>query len=888
MQRSVRAPRCSVLSGALIAMVLAAEPLNAGETEGVVSVLDTHYRWATHITMLTPVMRNADGTLAPLPPDAFDRYEKVVDLRSDPPPAEWAQPDFDDGAWPRAPGPYPLLAGYAFGSVGHAHHFGLFCMRGKFLVEDPSRAAGLKLSLTYRGGAVVYLNGKEIARGHMPEGKTAFDTPALDYPQETYVDSQGGLVPADFDCKRNKEHTERAELRTRRLENVAIPADSLRKGVNVLAVALHRAPLSHAYAPRARGRVGLWVQIGFFGLSLTAPRGAPVTPGGSAPTERRVFNALAPVSLHNLDRFDAWEPLRPMTLIACRNAGASGQVVLYGPKPIKGVVASVSDLESTSSRPARIPAAAAEIRYALTDLAPDGQEAERFATERGALKELRRFLRRFDALEEEAPAEAPLSPTGDTSLLPVWLTVNVPRDAAPGKYAAVLKLMAEDMKPVNVPVELEVPNVVLPDRDRGATYAGIVQSPETLTLKYGAKHWSEEHWRLMERSFRQIGRLGGDFVAIPLVRRTFYGNEESMVRWVRGKDGTLRHDLKVFERYLDCAIAESGPPRIVCLCIWEPINAYSDPGPEGRGMKMEVTVVSADGGAVESAPAPDWGAAECRSFWKPVFDDIRKALAARKLEAAMCVGNAAQAPPGQVVIDDLEQISPGIKWFALRHEWWDKIGPRETAVSVGVYGTPGRSGPGKMFAYAWQDPRLWAVWPRTSTCSVRETSTPLFYRVFMDRVMLAGASGIGNIGGDFWEVLRSADGRLRSVVRGNWVQLTMGGWGTPARIIAPGAKGPVGTARLEMLREGIQDAEVRILVEKALVNEAKRTKLGPAWEQRARDMLERYTRVILLAHPGGGKGFGGTFHDSFTWYAQVLPAERKALYDVAAALDETK
>ncbi len=888
MHENIRLVKYATTLGILAATALFAGPTHAAGADGVISVLDTHYRWATHITMLTPVMRNEDGTLAPLPPDAFGRYEKVVDLRSDPPPAEWTQPDFDDGAWPRAPGPYPLLGGYAFGSIGHAHHFALFCMRGKFLVEDPVKAAGMKLSLTYRGGAVVYLNGKEIARGHMPEGKIAFDTPALDYPNETYVDSQGGLVPTDFDCKKNKEHTERAALRTRRIDDLAVPVSALRKGVNVLALELHRAPLSPAYAPRARGRAGLWVQIGFFGLSLTAPQGAPVSPGGSAPKDLRVFNALAPVSLHNLDRFDPWEPLQQMTLMACRNAGASGQVVVYGPKPIKGAAASVSHFESTNSgNKARIPASAVEIRYALPDLAPDGQEAERFPTERGTLRELRRHLRRFDALEEEAPEEVPLSPTGDVAVLPVWLTVNVPRDAAPGKYTAVLQVKAEGMKATSVPVELDVHNVVVPDRERGASYAGIVQSPDTLVLKYGVQRWSEEHWRLIARSFRPIGRLGGDFVVVPLVRGTFYGNEESMVRWVRGKDGAFRHDLRIFERYLDCAIAESGPPRIVCLVIWEPINAYNDPGPEGRGMKMEVTVLHGDG-SIGSAPVPDWGTAECRAFWKPVFDDIRKVLVARKLEAAMCAGNAAQAPPGKVVLDDLEEISPGLRWFALRHEWWDKIGPRETAVSVGVYGTPGRSGPGKKYAYAWQDPRLWAVWPRTSTCSVRENSTPLFYRVFMDRVMIAGTSGIGNIGGDFWEVVKSADGRPRTIVRGNWVQLTMGGWGTPARIIAAGAKGPIGTARLEMLREGIQDAEVRILIEKALVDPAKLAKLGPAWEQRAREALDRYAKAIILAHPGGGKGFGGTFHDSFTWFAHVLPAERKLLYGVAAVIEEAK
>lgn len=155
----------------------------------------------------------------------------------------------------------------------------------------------------------------------------------------------------------------------------------------------------------------------------------------------------------------------------------------------------------------------------------------------------------------------------------------------------------------------------------------------------------------------------------------------------------------------------------------------------------------------------------------------------------------------------------------------------------------------------------------------------------MNRVMIDGTSGIGSIGGDFWEIVPVGQGHFRSVVLSNWMQLTMGGWGTPAKLIAPGIKGPIGTIRLEALREGIQDAEIRILIEKALADEAIKTKLGTAWADKAKNMLQRYTHEILMGHPGGGKGFGGTFHDPFTWYAYILPAQRKALYEVASALE---
>ena len=56
------------------------------------------------------------------------------------------------------------------------------------LVQDPpgpddlpGQVRDLKLFLRYQGGAVVYVNGAELARGHLPEGKLAPDALATRY-----------------------------------------------------------------------------------------------------------------------------------------------------------------------------------------------------------------------------------------------------------------------------------------------------------------------------------------------------------------------------------------------------------------------------------------------------------------------------------------------------------------------------------------------------------------------------------------------------------------------------------------------------------------------------------------------------------------------------------
>ena len=48
--------------------------------------------------------------------------------------------------------------------TGYHHYFARICLRGKFAVSDPAKVQGLKLSLAFHGGAVVCVNGHEVAR----------------------------------------------------------------------------------------------------------------------------------------------------------------------------------------------------------------------------------------------------------------------------------------------------------------------------------------------------------------------------------------------------------------------------------------------------------------------------------------------------------------------------------------------------------------------------------------------------------------------------------------------------------------------------------------------------------------------------------------------------
>ena len=88
------------------------------------------------------------------------------------PPTGWTETEFDDARWNRKPITDPDSA-----------WIGLLCIRGRFNVDDPEKVQGTKLTVKYRGGVAVYLNGKEIARGNLKAGAGPKDL-ADDYPNE--------------------------------------------------------------------------------------------------------------------------------------------------------------------------------------------------------------------------------------------------------------------------------------------------------------------------------------------------------------------------------------------------------------------------------------------------------------------------------------------------------------------------------------------------------------------------------------------------------------------------------------------------------------------------------------------------------------------------------
>jgi len=856
----------------------AAPPTASGQL-----ILDEGSPWRMSALWNTPLVRK--GTEL----KAYEGHMTGFITRTAPIPSEWVQPDFADGSWSRwsvsrtraKENPCSLYGFCEYGEPGPT--LSLLCLRGKFAVEDPERARKLSLSLAYRGGAVVYVNGQEAARAHMPkEGKIEPDTLAEDYPPEAFIHEEpryrgSNCILAEWGHP--VKYKGQLEGRIRRLENVSIDPKLLTKGTNVLAVEIHRAPyFGVGLDMEGLNHGSVWSTAGLVSLSLRAEGG--VEPNTSRPPGIQVW---AVSDMHRPSPLDYGNPLEkadPVRILGCLNGAFDGKVMVSSDKAVSGVKALVSDLRHKDGKSV-VPAAAVKLLYTVRD---DKLTMRYRAPKEGF----------WDALAEEPPAKVDALPGGGAAQA-IVLEVQVPADAVPGDYSGRLTVSADGLAATDVPVELKVIGWKLPDPKDFGTHMGVIQSPDTVAIQYKVPLWSEEHWKYMEESFRLLGKLGNNYVVVPIITRTNLGHEQSMVRWVREGDG-YTYDFTVFDRYLDLA-QRYQKVDVICLYAFEQYAgniASTTSGvvwTGGKKMGLKVTLWDPKTGKSEDLEGPLFGHAEAfRKFWGPVYKGIGARLARRGLSDATMLGISGDygggGRPTKEATALYKELLPGAKWVANPHgdcRGGDMGGipiGYNTQYYMGICPPPDR---GKRF-YGWQAKTDYHARARGPTAPLA------FWRACVESSLVHNCSGRGRVGADFWPVLlgtnwRHSGGEKASASvaarypESDWSQLNLDR-GTEV-ILAPGPRGAMPTENFEQIRQGLQECQARIFIEKALLART----LDPELARRCQDLLDLRTFHLRGLGASGGAGsheaLGGQMIN--VWYEGSGSAGRaEKLYAAAA------
>lgn len=820
---SVRFPRLAVVL--LAACVAGAPPaLSASEIE----LTSPQTPWRAYLVQGMNLTRDgqtlyiADNARRP---SAFDpaRFDPARHRFSPLPPQSWRDAGFDDHCWAR----YieDDLADY-LGDYGAAVHEKtwptLLCLRTSFGIADPAQAADLAFRMTCIGGAVVYVNGHEVGRAYLPKGEMAAFTPADDYPSEAYTAEDGSPLPTlqwggkrESKGKPEQQLLSRYEKRLRKVE-LPIPASVLVKGRNTIAVELHRS----AVAGKLEGNRG-WSHLGITQLKLTSAGGKGAIAYADAARGTHLWNAdtveqiadtypqsslvkkswfhallwTRGMPLRGIQMGNPFDELRPVRVSAPRNGVCSGQIIVSDLAGVKDLSASISDFKSSGG--ATIPASSVQIRFAH-------QQAN---------------FHYCDALMPSPPARA--------TTVPVWLILQAPKDAAPGWYASTISIRANGVQS-SVPVQVLVTGLTLPEARDLTPLVGMTHCPEAVAATYNVEPWSDRHFALMERSLALMGQVGNDVVHVPVIIGTFQpavrnwlsggkpGEQRiPLVRWVK-TDAGPRPDFSLLNRYLDHYLKHCAPPKALCLYVWdsscarEVADAYENRRVASREStpknKLRVLLVDPKTNESSEMEVPAIGDEGGEAFWKPLFDGARELVQKRGWsDRILMAGLGGDLRPGEKTGTALKRMAPYVRWNLLSHFSGDPAPVDGKMIATGGLEIGLKEFPwsvaGGAATSAWLErqvanpPEFLEI--HTARWHHQEVSPPLLFRTLP---LLSGA--VSRLGVDFWTAGSGGPKNTSFFVHVN-------------ALAVPGPDGAIPTVRFQMLREGVQDADVRFAMIRA-------------------------------------------------------------------------
>ena len=883
----------------LVMMLVAPAGVSAAPPSPANVVLDNGSIWRMYHTLKPPLLQQADGQTKPL---VFN--VKWLDSETAPPPADWMKPEADDRAWMR--GPARLFA--------RTPYLAMLAMRGRFEVTNPAAAGDLSLAIDYYGGVIVSLNGKEVGRGNVPRTADPAQAIAEPYPMEAFLDGQGKLIVDSF-------RSPSPAVRTRSVQ-LTVPKSLLRKGTNVLAIEVVRAPYPGILLDKKPYGVGgmskdpglMWNTCEIRTVTLSAGNLAGVVPNVSRPGGVQVWNANVLSGDTDTDYGDPTEPLHAISIISPRNGAMFGKVVIGRDKPIKNLHVTAGDLTSGGSN---IPASQVSFLYGI-------QGGKEILPPEDGIRTYPEGLDFLDALVGEPLKEFSSARSRDSSgrvgaVVPLWVRVKVPRNTPVGTYKGFVTVTMADAAAVRVPLEVKVLPWTIPDPQDFKTWVELIQSPDTLSVEYNVPLWSEKHFEFIARSFQLISDTGARSIYIPAIAHTNLGNAESMIRWIKRPGGKYDWDFSVMDKYLDTAQKYLGTPKLVVLQVWEVymntkdstgrrFGEILDENQKETGGAPLVTFVDANG-KTENGTIPKLGDPASKAIWQELISKVRERLKKRGLEKTLQLGMFTDSTPNKEDTKMFHDIAPDLAWVQQGHNaftdlngiakvgytatWWssrfadDLDNLRSGAVGTATYKPHGTV---MTSLHGWSKPRLDAYYPRMDN-----EAYPISFWHFLCETAITGDfyRGIGRVGADYWPCIKTRGG-----VRAGWVNerfIEVKGYlhDLHSYVLEPKADGPVAMNRLLAMEEGIQECEARIYIENALLHRGLAGR-SPDLAKRCQEMLD--DRLLFMWKALDNMEFGGwgvtawRFQAGLSGNAWLLnsdaPGHAEQLYSLAGEVEK--
>jgi hypothetical protein len=389
---------------------------------------------------------------------------------------------------------------------------------------------------------------------------------------------------------------------------------------------------------------------------------------------------------------------------------------------------------------------------------------------------------------------------------PIWATMDIPRDAAPGIYTSTLQLFADGKRNASFTFQLEVLPQTLPPATEWEFHLDLWQNPYSIARVAGVDPWTPEHWEALREPMTMLANAGQKVITATLNKRPWNGQTEdafgTMIEWTKKTDGTWAYDYTIFNNWVQFMMDLGIDAQISCYSMvpWGNYLFYFD---ETKGEEVRVN------------PAP--GTQEYADMWEPFFTDFVRHLDEKGWREITLIAMDERSPADmKAMLTLLEKAAPGMGVaLADNHKSYQLFVEQLVDISVehGVTVSPedmaARRARGQV--------TTWYVCCSDAFPNVFTFSDPAEGAFIGWYTMAADFDGFLRWAYNSWVIEPLIDSRFRTWPAGD------------TSIIYPDGRSSI---RFERLREGIQDAEkIRILREKFQDNPTKLAQLNSVVER---------------------------------------------------------
>lgn len=166
---------------------------------------------------------------------------------------------------------------------------------------------------------------------------------------------------------------------------------------------------------------------------------------------------------------------------------------------------------------------------------------------------------------------------------PIWYSVNVPSDAAPGTYRGTISVVEDGEKlseaqKLNVVVKV-LPRILPPAR-QWPFYLDLWQNPYAVARYYNVPLWSKAHFDRLRPIMQMLADAGQKAVTATIMYQPWNAQTEdpydSMVSKTKKLDGSWEYDYTVFDRWVSFMTEEMGIDQAINCYTMIPWNLQFD------------------------------------------------------------------------------------------------------------------------------------------------------------------------------------------------------------------------------------------------------------------------------------------------------------------------